>query len=328
MKPRVLIVAGAHDPHVKAVTRHLDERGVEWKCVNVAALPEAPLSYDPGAGSLAYGGQELGGFTTVWSRRSYDPHLPTVPEEYQEFARQEFRLLFHGALLGMEPHWVSHPLAVRLATSKPYQLRIAARQGHFRIPDTLVTSDPGAARAFLRRHNGEAVAKAIGKPLVRRSREPTMVFTSRVTEAAMERLDGLRFGPCILQQFIHKAWEVRATVVANQVFAARMDTAGVEGAEVDWRVAPDFDAIAHSPAEPPEHVRRGCVEMCREFGLRFGAFDFVVDAAGDWYFLEVNPNGQWAWLEDLAGLPISRALADELCRRPARVPRRSTRVAG
>lgn len=29
-------------------------------------------------------------------------------------------------------------------------------------------------------------------------------------------------------------------------------------------------------------------------------------------FLEINPNGQWAWLQDATGLPISAAIADAL----------------
>lgn len=47
-------------------------------------------------------------------------------------------------------------------------------------------------------------------------------------------------------------------------------------------------------------------------GLRFGALDFLVTPSGEWYFLEVNPNGQWAWIEQETGLPISSAIADAL----------------
>ncbi len=47
-------------------------------------------------------------------------------------------------------------------------------------------------------------------------------------------------------------------------------------------------------------------------GLRFGALDFLVTPDGEWYFLEINPNGQWAWIEQETGLPISDAIADAL----------------
>jgi hypothetical protein len=45
--------------------------------------------------------------------------------------------------------------------------------------------------------------------------------------------------------------------------------------------------------------------------LRFGTFDFSV-ASDEWWFLECNPNGQWAWLQDETNIPISAALADAL----------------
>lgn len=47
-------------------------------------------------------------------------------------------------------------------------------------------------------------------------------------------------------------------------------------------------------------------------GSRFGVLDFLVTPAGEWYFLEINPNGQWAWIEQETGLPISSAIADAL----------------
>ncbi|WP_329091666.1 hypothetical protein [Streptosporangium sp. NBC_01469] len=50
----------------------------------------------------------------------------------------------------------------------------------------------------------------------------------------------------------------------------------------------------------------------RDLGLRFGALNFVVDHEGRYWFLEVNPCGQWDWNQAATGLPISDAIADEL----------------
>jgi hypothetical protein len=48
--------------------------------------------------------------------------------------------------------------------------------------------------------------------------------------------------------------------------------------------------------------------------LRFSAIDLVLDPSGDYWFLELNPNGQWAWIEARTGLPISEAITNELVR--------------
>ncbi|HUR58555.1 MAG TPA: hypothetical protein VM029_12650, partial [Opitutaceae bacterium] len=60
------------------------------------------------------------------------------------------------------------------------------------------------------------------------------------------------------------------------------------------------------------------IEMCRHFGLHFGAFDFGIDQNGDWFFFEVNPNGQWFWIEEMTGQPLARAMALEISRSLAR----------
>lgn len=59
--------------------------------------------------------------------------------------------------------------------------------------------------------------------------------------------------------------------------------------------------------------------LMKEFGLIYGAFDFIVTPDGRHVFLEVNPAGHYMWIESKLGLPITAALADvlsESCRHP------------
>lgn len=62
----------------------------------------------------------------------------------------------------------------------------------------------------------------------------------------------------------------------------------------------------------PDEVAGAVRVMMDRLGLAFGAFDFIVRRDGQWVFIELNPNGQWAWIEQEVGLPISAALADVL----------------
>jgi glutathione synthase/RimK-type ligase-like ATP-grasp enzyme len=48
-------------------------------------------------------------------------------------------------------------------------------------------------------------------------------------------------------------------------------------------------------------------------GLSFGALDFVLTPDGRFVFLEINPNGQWMWLDDKLGFGITDAVVDWLC---------------
>ncbi|MFJ9774463.1 hypothetical protein ACIRVF_25040 [Kitasatospora sp. NPDC101157] len=79
---------------------------------------------------------------------------------------------------------------------------------------------------------------------------------------------------------------------------------------LDWRS--EYRNLTYEPVDCAEPVRAALLRFLGESGLRFGAFDFAATPEGEWWFLECNPNGQWAWLEHATGLPITSAIADLL----------------
>ena len=62
----------------------------------------------------------------------------------------------------------------------------------------------------------------------------------------------------------------------------------------------------------PEEIEEGCLALCRHYGLEFGAIDLAIGPDGAYTFFEINPNGQWAWLEQETGQPLRSRLADLL----------------
>ena len=71
----------------------------------------------------------------------------------------------------------------------------------------------------------------------------------------------------------------------------------------------------------PPALSQRLLALMRRLGLVYGAIDLKQDEHGDYYFLEVNPAGQWQFVESRAGLPITQAHADAL-RRMASAQRR------
>jgi glutathione synthase/RimK-type ligase-like ATP-grasp enzyme len=65
----------------------------------------------------------------------------------------------------------------------------------------------------------------------------------------------------------------------------------------------------------PADLAERCLELVRAYGLEFAAIDLVRARDGRYVFLEINPNGQWAWLEQVTGLPLRSRLVDLLERR-------------
>ena len=208
--------------------------------------------------------------------------------------------------------WVSDRGAIRRATPRMQQLALARRLGLHVLP-TLITNDAAAAQLFLATHV-RVIAKPIGVGTVEADEEgpDRLVFTTELARDETERLlASLRSAPVLLQQLQPKRADIRVTVVGRRVFAARIGSP-TDG-HLDWR-AVDPELLVHDRHELPAEIEALTVELVASLGLKFGALDLLWTPDDEYVFLEINPNGQWAWLEQELELPIASALVDLLMR--------------
>jgi glutathione synthase/RimK-type ligase-like ATP-grasp enzyme len=173
----------------------------------------------------------------------------------------------------------------------------------------VITNDPQEVRSFLARADGPVVYKAHSQTL---NLEPgKALYTGIVSEQSLRQLDLIQTSPGIFQKYVPKAYEVRATVVGDRIFAVRIDSQANPETAIDWRRRP-FDV--DKPIELPADIQAKTHALMRAFGLNYGAFDFIVTPDGRHVFLEVNPAGQYLWVEAETKLPITTALVDLLGR--------------
>ena len=136
-------------------------------------------------------------------------------------------------------------------------------------------------------------------------------FTSLLDDEAQRHLDRLGPEPYLLQALVRKRYDVRVTVIGSEAFAARIESQSDAAARVDWRRGHTPDLV-HATEELPAEIAKRCVRLVHSYGLMFAAVDFAVDQDGRLVFFEINPNGQWAWIEQRTGLPLRSRLADLL----------------
>ncbi len=256
---------------------------------------------------------ELTSVRSIWYRRFYSARLPPdLEERYVQYSRLEIRTLL-AALFASLPNarWVDPIDRVHRAHHKILQLELAKQAG-FLVPDTLATNDPAAARRFFEAHQGRVVTKMLNAISFTDDGQEQMVFTSRVTEEHLRELDGLRYCPAVFQEQVEKDVELRVAVVGRRLFVASVDSRGTSG-EIDWRRS---DALAYRfvPDRLPPDVEEAVLRLMQSFGLTYASLDIIRRPDGKHVFLEINSAGEWAWLQQMAGLPIHEALADELTR--------------
>jgi hypothetical protein len=152
------------------------------------------------------------------------------------------------------------------------------------------------------------IYKPLSAPSVRAAGELRLIYATHVNSNELHE-DDIELTAHLFQEWIPKKYDVRLTVAGDRFFAVAIHTSSNQ-AHIDWRS--DYDALSYDSIETPEHMRYSISAILERFDLPFGAFDFTVTTDGEWVMLELNPNGQWGWIEDHTDLPITSAMADLL----------------
>jgi hypothetical protein len=202
--------------------------------------------------------------------------------------------------------WMNHPSCNSAASRKLEQLTTATRLG-FSIPDTLATQDSDELRRFYEKHNGKVIVKPLATGYIEREggESDSLIYTNRVLEHHLANLDDLPHCPTLFQQLIEKECDVRITVVDSDLHAVELRAADETGRQRCDIRRNNMTDVAYRRASLPDDVAGALRELVAQYGLRFAAIDMVRSVKGDWFFLEINPNGQWAWLDISAGLDIA-----------------------
>ncbi|MGW5850220.1 ATP-grasp ribosomal peptide maturase [Streptomyces sp. NPDC055254] len=240
----------------------------------------------------------------VYWRRPTWPSFTHLGPDDARFAAAQTRYGLGGVLHALHgPLWVNHPMRNAEAAYKPHQLACTLRLG-LTAPPTLITNDPADAREFAAAHPA-VIHKTLRATPYERDGVPVVSWAEQVTADEID--DRIRVVPHLFQARVDKVCDVRVTIVGRQVFAVRIDSE-----LLDWRR--DYAALAYSVATLPAPLEEALLAFLDAFGLVSGSFDLAVDRAGAYWLLELNPNGQWGWLEEHTGLPMAAAFADLLSR--------------
>lgn len=319
----ILVVTHSNDEHcTPRVMAALARLGADALRLDTDLYPlEVRLATHLDAGgtrqALTVGGRtlDLSQVKSIYHRR--DETARTLPHDMDRDLRghavAEARRVLQGCLAALPCFHLDAPEARLRGRNKQLQLELAARAG-LPVPRTLITNDPDEARAFVAACPGGVVTKMMNAVSVWDEGEEHALFTNLVRPDDVEALDDLVLCPMTFQEKLEKALELRVTVVGDEVFSASIDSQSSARARVDWR-RDGLGMIGEwRHHDLPREVGDGARALLDTLGLTYGAFDYVLTPDGRYVFLEVNPEGEFFWLEDAPGLPISDAIARALVR--------------
>ncbi|MDJ0771215.1 MAG: hypothetical protein QNJ12_20675 [Ilumatobacter sp.] len=338
-KDTVLIVSARGDAHVDDVMKELLKSTTDAVVLYSEDLTmdvSLGFSLEPRSESMwnwsmvfHHGGLvDDGTVKSVWWRKPshYYGLPPDLSAQEREFGKGEFDQFFGSVWSLLETYWMNHPEKNRAAAWKLEQLVRAKRMGAT-VPRTIVSNSPEAVASFYEECNGKIVYKVMTDPLLGAvalsEKSPNAEIdalretkTTAIGPSELEELGGVRLVPGLFQEHVPKRCEYRVTIIGDEIFAARIDSQAADGTKVDWRnwTKGGLD-IPYSAAILRPETEQLCRDLTTSYGLQFAAIDLVETPDGDDVFLELNPNGQFIWVEKLAPeLKMTSALAAALLR--------------
>lgn len=311
--PSILIISNKHDFATDHVIFNLKQSGVPYLRLNRDQLSDLQISFTPttqrlfGAGlgfSFEINPKSLRAIyfrAPVYLRDIYQSDIP--PNE--QLQRTQWAAFVRGLTVFENVFWMNHPQMTYQAEIKPYQLHCALKIG-FDVPETVVSNAPLYGEP-LAKDRGQVVVKTLDSTILRVGDGEAFIYTNSINTEELLSSD-LSTAPVIIQELLAPKTDIRVTVVRDKVFAVaiKKNRRGIDG---DWRR--EQRDLQYEPIVLPTEIESRCRRLMKEMRLSFGAIDLAY-CKDKYYFLEINPTGEWAWLIDSTPFTIDEEIAGTL----------------
>ena len=225
----------------------------------------------------------------------------------QLYFEQQWYQLFNYLQTSLKCHWINDPKNTFAAENRLHQLLVAQKVG-FKIPDTSITNIPSLATQFFNEHSKKIIAKVLHHHEIIHKGYSHRFPTSVITANYLSQSNEIRYAPVILQERIATREEIRITVVNRKVFAIRIKTNKYKRPYSDLhKIEERFLNFEKFKIE--ENIEKMCINLNKQMGLLVSSIDLLIDKKGEIYFLEVNPIGDWNWLEKHVDVPITDSVS-------------------
>lgn len=318
MMKMVLLLTNKEDITVDFIVRELQQRNIAYYRLNTEEIPEnVTVNFQINKNQyILYDKKKkleisLEAVSSIYFRRpqiSQLNHIDGLDMQERNYLRSEIQYLIEGIYKTLRnKFWLNNVYDIREAENKIFQLQLAQEVG-FEIPNSLISNVESDATMFLNEQQSGCIIKPIKSGNMQDGQSPKVIYTSEIKSDELK--EDVECFPAYIQENITKKYDIRCVVLGEKIYAAEIISQGQENSRIDWRRAEGI--LEHRVHILPEDIKKQCIDITKKFNLNYSAIDLVLDKSGRYYFLECNPNGQWAWLENRLGFDISKNIVDIL----------------
>jgi len=289
-----VIIGEARDLHVRAVVDCMQGTPT---LVDAASLSTAPFLLDGKGTTIS---EDNSAPQRGWIRRLAPPGWLEVADggDYEAAVRSSFLAVLAAVLRAPGTEWLTPVDIIGATENKIIQYQLVGGAG-CPVPEWLVTTTPDLVSPTY-----EWVAKPLGPAHYQSDDGPKIVPVMSYDAGQGNLLSGAAF---LLQRLIHAEMHARVVTVEDQSFCAALRNTDLP---IDWRSSPE----AHSSFVPweDEELQAGALLAAKSCGVGYSSQDWILDADGRWWFLDLNPSGQWLFLPESVSGAVTMALANWL----------------
>ena len=232
----------------------------------------------------------------------HDTYKPNLSFEKQLY-RSQWTAFLRNLVLFENVKWVNNPIDTFRAENKMLQLKYARKNG-MECPHTLLLN---SIEDIELDKDTNYIMKSLDTVLLRKGDKEAFVYSTVMTGEELMKSE-FAAAPVVIQEYLYPKVDLRVTVIGEKVFAVKIVKEGI-GIAGDWRR--EKDNVDFIEIELPEDIKKRCISIVNDLGLAFGGIDLILHN-DIYYFVEVNPTGEWAWLVNKSGLKIDKAICDYL----------------
>lgn len=315
MKNKVILIINTNDVTIDYVVKELKNRNIMYYRLNTDNIPNnINIDFDFENENFKildlYKKIELNlhDFNSVYYRRPVINSLNYLEEvSYNEkiYLQRELFAIFEGIYKILEDKfWLNNVYRIREAENKIYQLILAKNIG-FNTPETVISNNFSTIEKIVEKYQYNNIIKSIKNGYIDDNK---VIFTSLIDGNVIK--NQISMFPNFIQNNIEKFCYIRCTIIGNDIFSAEILSQNETGSKIDWRRSKNI--LEHKKHKLPIDIELKCLELTKKLKLNYSAIDLVLDKNGKYIFLEINPNGQWAWIENMLKYPISKKIVDIL----------------
>lgn len=295
---KILIITCSYDKTIDYIIEKNKYRANFFR-FNVDLFADYGITISNSYWEISYRNNTINSNTTlsIYYRKPTFPDTSDFAPEYRRIINSDILAIIDGLANSFSGVVLTKPYLLRQAENKIFQL-IYAKSHSILMPKSFIGNND-----HWKCINDQRIIKPISVGKIETSSGIAIIQTNLMHEN--DSYDSPELTPVYIQEYIKKSFEVRITVVDDDFFAVKI----VSDNMIDWRAGNNNQ---YEIIDIPIEIKKCIKMMMKDFQLRFGAIDYIVDIDGKWYFLEINPNGQWQWLECILGLSISDSIMNML----------------